>query len=231
MTIEERIERLEQKIGIDADIPSWSNGDWGDIKSAIHKHRNGEINLCKHWKVGDKRKVHLSAIEETVYRGGQEEMDVDIVLTHFGKNDVMYWQTEQVVCYEYINPRATNMGGWNNSALRQWLNNVWIECLPSEFKSMIWNNAINNIAEGKILLPSESQVFGDEADEQDGDQWDYYKNHDNRIKYDIDNDKTWWWLRSPYAGITTSFCNVGNSGNASHYNANLTDGLAPCGCI
>lgn len=231
MTIEERIERLEQKIGIDADIPSWSNGSWDAIKEAHKRHRRGEINLCKHWKVGDKRKVHLSAIEETVYRGGQEEMDVDIVLTHFGENGVIYWQTERVVGYEYINPRATNMGGWEASALRQWLNNVWIECLPSEFKSMLLNNAKNNIAIGKILLPSESQVFGDEADEQDGEQWDYYKNPDNRIKYDIYDEKSWWWLRSPNAGITNYFCRVTNGGYAGTTIASGTYGLAPCGCI
>lgn len=35
-----------------------------------------------------------------------------------------------------------------------------------------------------------------------------------------------WWLRSPYVGNTTNFCNVNSNGTANNNNASNTYGVA-----
>ena len=46
-----------------------------------------------------------------------------------------------------------------------------------------------------------------------------------------DNSANNWWERSPNSGNSYYFCSVTDSGTADYWDANITLGLAPFGCI
>ena len=75
------------------------------------------------------------------------------------------------------------------------------------------------------------EVFGDhgwtENDPDRGFQFEYFKDHRNRIKGDEDGDADWWWERSPNYNNSNNFCNVNTNGNANNNNARNSNGVAP----
>lgn len=64
-------------------------------------------------------------------------------------------------------------------------------------------------------------------------QYQYYANGNSKIKYRQSSPSTtaWWWLRSPRASSSNSFCRVSSDGSAFSYFASLSYGLAPGFCV
>lgn len=64
-------------------------------------------------------------------------------------------------------------------------------------------------------------------------QYQYYANGNSKIKYRQSSPSTtaWWWLRSPRASYSVSFCGVNADGSASNPNASNSLGLAPGFCV
>lgn len=64
-------------------------------------------------------------------------------------------------------------------------------------------------------------------------QYQYYANGNSKIKYRQSSPSTtaWWWLRSPYASSSDSFCSVDPGGSAYIDYASNSIGLAPGFCV
>lgn len=95
--------------------------------------------------------------------------------------------------------------------MRRYLNEEVIALLPDALIAAIKPRKFGE-EEDKLWLFSEMEVFGEhdwtENDPDRGFQFEYFKDHHNRIKVDEDGDAAWWWERSPYGSNSSSFCTV-----------------------
>lgn len=114
---------------------------------------------------------------------------------------------------------------WSTSDLKKYLEQWWKTNAPDEL--------VHNF---KVTIPSLGEVFGNEVPWQKAakgeKQFEYFKDWHHRIKTvltDEDHKEGWsWWLRSPYAGNTSSFCYVSTYGSADYSNAVNSYGVSPC---
>ena len=88
------------------------------------------------------------------------------------------------------------------------------------------NDAIQE-RESVLFLPSAPEVFPEDDVYGDSglyEQMEYYKDRRHRMrKLTPDSEDTVsWWLMSAGAGFASSFCFVGNLGNANYYSASST---------
>lgn len=212
--------------------------DWAQLKTVQEKMNLAEIML----EVGSEFPLSLEA-------------DAD------NENDVFEQLTAQVVhvtkegrvmvvlkdCMEKIhamNDRATNAGGWKDSAMRKWLNEDVLHRLPKELKAMIVPRTIRQKINGeevqtqdKLWLPSFSEMFGADAAaawapcDLGDEQFELFDSERSRVK-EVPERGTWWyWLRSPYASNSTDFCLVHSDGGAISSAAVYAYGVAFGFCL
>ena len=164
-------------------------------------------------------------------------------------------QKDSLAIAGYMNSSADNFGSWNSSARRAWCNSVYKNALPStllpifkQFKTI--TIGYNSGSENKesvdyFALPAAKEVFGGSASSAGVNtcysnltefnalfQFDYYKTTSNRIKnLGKAGNAYYWWERSPHYNNSTRFCLVDSGGTAYFNGANVSNGLAPFGCI
>ena len=147
----------------------------------------------------------------------------------------------------------TNVGGWDASALREYLNNDIYNAFPEDLKNNIISTFIvsghattpgevNFQNNDKLYLLSTKEIYGKDATtgvirydtaEAETRQLDYYKeqdittaNYSGAIKKNGDKND-YWWLRTAYNSGTYSFYVVGNIGTAAANVASYTRGVCP----
>lgn len=142
---------------------------------------------------------------------------------------------------------ATNKGGWDYSNIRRNILPQFIECLPQPWRDIITpcTKYTDNIGlsinlpncimptHDKIWLLSEYEVFGKNifsstAEAQFQQQYEYFKKKKNRIQKNSGGTAVDWWLRSPDAPYSNSFCFIYTGGTAGSHSANYSLGLVPC---
>lgn len=158
-----------------------------------------------------------------------------------------------------MNTSRTNSGGWEDSYMRNNIcgtsksstSGRFMGAIPSALRNVLksvtkyTNNTGNNSSSSAvtattdyIFLLSEYEVFGScsysntyEANYQQ--QYAYYSAGNSKIKYKHNStgSSAIWWLRSPYAGNSTTFVIVYSSGGVSNYGANGSLGVAPGFCV
>lgn len=147
-----------------------------------------------------------------------------------------------------MNNTSTNVGGWNSSAMRTWLNGDFFNSyIPADLQLLIadrdiissqgsMSNALQT-ATDKIWLPREYEIIGAvshafETEHTGGgaEQFPIFATASNRIKtYGQDGSATYWWECSPYVSNSTGFCSVSGSGTASSQSTSSDAyGIAPC---
>ena len=140
----------------------------------------------------------------------------------------------------------TNVGGWNSSDLRTWLNGDFYNSLPNTVKPYIADRTFQTSegntsttlqsATDKIWLPREFELFGattyaaaTEHTDGGAEQFPIFSVADNRIKTTGQEGSAYdWWESSPCASTANDFCNVNRSGAANYNGASATNGVAPC---
>lgn len=228
-----------------------------ELAGMVAAHYAGNIDLTNYWKVGNKRKVSLSAMADTGVGESHVAQDVEVVLMHAkpswiktvnnSKTPSFVWGLKDGLKEAgYINSSDTNSGGWASCARRTWCNSVFYNALPQGFRSAVRDSRIVT-ADGSsssvgwstdyCFLPAEKEVFGsniygNSSAEYLLQQLNWYKTSSNRVKKQgVGGSADGWWLRSPRGGNSGYFCGVGSGGSAYSWDASNTILLAPCGCF
>ncbi len=147
-----------------------------------------------------------------------------------------------------MNPTNTNAGGWRDSDMRRYAQQVF-ELLPDDLRAVIVPTKIVQVLNGerieceeRLFCLSRTQVFGNDGNERlktmepEDSQLDIYKRRRNRVK-EYGNDSRnprycYWWLRSPYTGNTTYFNYVYSEGAGNNsYHASNSIGVCFGFCI
>lgn len=161
--------------------------------------------------------------------------------------------------YFSMNSIATNSGGWNSSQMRTKIcgtslssySGTIIAVIPAALRAVLksvtkyTDNTGNSSAASAVtattdyfFLLSEYEVFGsitygntNEKSKQA--QYSYYSAGNSKVKYNHSATSTAvrWWLRSPYASISTHFVRVRTDGTVSGSYAAYSSGFAPGFCV
>ena len=142
----------------------------------------------------------------------------------------------------FMNRNETNAGGWARSKMRAYLNGEIAKQLPDDLLESIEPISVEQRMPDmtyvkscdKLFLLSEEQVFGKSEyskPEKGLSQLKIFEgSKECRVK-NRDGKPSWWWLRSPYSGISTIFVGVYSSGCAYYNFADYSYGVAPGFCL
>lgn len=165
-------------------------------------------------KVGDEISDNLLTGQKMVY-----------VVADITEGEVKFISKDLLAERMEWNESGRNTGGFKESDLCRYLNEVVWATLPEELRAVISERECLQIVEGKedrfmlkLWLPSEFEVFGDSwaSEVEEGQQFELFKDPRNRVKFDQDGERAHWWLLSVCAGHSTGACLVGRSGGASY---------------
>lgn len=164
-------------------------------------------------KVGDEISDNLLTGQKMVY-----------VVADITEGEVKFISKDLLAERMEWNESGRNTGGFKESDLCRYLNEVVWATLPEELRAVISERECLQIVEGKedrfmlkLWLPSEFEVFGDSwaSEVEEGQQFELFKDPRNRVKFDQDGERATWWLLSVCAGYSAGACIVGSDGHAS----------------
>ena len=194
-------------------ITTFADATDEDIVAMLKAHYNGEINIADYWSVGDKRTIHLDAMEAigvSESHIAQDQQFVIIGIEHDDLETPINGKTKAAITIQplrllsngiidengYMNNSYTSDGGWEGCDRRKWCNNVFINALPSMIQSLVKvvnklnykvrNSTTLSTTADKAFLLSETEVFEAKiysVGTTEGEQYEYYKTSSNRIKY------------------------------------------------
>ena len=141
----------------------------------------------------------------------------------------------------FMNPDATNVGGWAKSEMRAYLNGEIAKQLPDDLLESIEPISIEQEmpvmtcvkSRDKLFLLSEEQIFGENKysnPERGFSQLKTFEGLQRRRTKSWSGKPSWWWLRSPYSG-NTYFVNVSSGGAVGCTGADGSGGVAPSFCL
>lgn len=165
-------------------------------------------------KVGDEISDNLLTGQKMVY-----------VVADITEGEVKFISKDLLAERMEWNESGRNTGGFKESDLCRYLNEVVWATLPEELRAVISERECLQIVEGKedrfmlkLWLPSEFEVFSDgwASEAEEGQQFELFKDPRNRVKFDQDGERAYWWLLSVCAGGSTHACGVGYYGRAGY---------------
>lgn len=195
-----------------------------------------------YWKVGDTKTVAVNGVN---YQFQIIGFDHDTLTTKDGTRTKAGITFQMVDCLNTtysMNGSNTNSGGWNGSTMRTSTMATLLNQLSSDLKSVLKfvnkvtskgnNQSGLETTSDKLFLLSEIEVFGatQYSYAGEGKQYEYYTAGNSTIKK-VNGSANRWWVRSPFSGNTSSFCCVGNNGNASNYGASNSFGVSFGFCV
>lgn len=147
----------------------------------------------------------------------------------------------------YINTSASNSGGWKDSLRRTWCNDMLFQALPiyiqTSFREFKWktgkgdsNTAGLNETTDFIGLYPEKVIMGSDVQFAQSDesalynQWEYYENASNRIKY-VGNSAAGYWTASTPSGTSGMWVYIGGTGVPRTIASNAVAAITAFGCI
>ena len=248
-------------------VPTLNDNDWATISYAS-KNNLGESL----WSVGDSKQITLDGQidngltlnnystyvfilgfnhNETLeghgisFGGFKSALSggVDICLI-----DSVYGQYKSSGLWFNMNNSTSNVGGWEQSRMRNNLIPQFKSCLENELVNVL--KTVNKYSDNTggnsntasyvtattdtIFLLAEYEVFGTRSDANSAEQnyqaqYQYYKNGNSKVKYRHSSagSTAAWWLRSVDASNSRNFCFVNTSGGADDSYANHSFGFAP----
>lgn len=232
-------------------IVTFADGTDEEVAAMLDAAKNGSIDLQTDggWKVGDTRRITISAFTSGDVNHSEQEMD--IVITSFADYNScgakMQFDFKQALSAgNRMNASGTNSGGWKSSEMFKTTLPALVKALPEWLSSRLLefpvkacvgggSSNVETVTGNKLALRSEIEIFGKttySASGEGGTQIEYYKTAANRVKkYGLNGNTCSWWERSAYASYTYRFCCVDSSGSADYNNASDTYGVSPFGCI
>lgn len=164
--------------------------------------------------------------------------------TYYPNHTADFISVELLNDMHVMNSTATNVGGWNDCAMRTYLNSTIYPALPSDLRAVIidkthmrtaGNQSTSLVsASDKLWLPTTYEMFGENSQSylDDADHNIYYSifpDNTSRIKYRLADPTTAlrWWLSSPNVVYSIYFALVNGGGGRDDYGvANISLGVA-----
>ena len=240
---------------------SWANvvaylgvsGSWAQISSALPTPGTAlndisweDINTISttglattYFEVGDTKNVSINGTTYVVEIVGFSHDDK---ADGSGKAGITFGLKDCLNTTYAMNSSNTNVGGWGSCALRSTLQSTIYNQLPSDLRSVIkkvtkkasagsQSTTISSYSD-TLFLFAEKEIFGSTTYSVNGEgtQYSKFTTTSARIKK-VNGTANYWWLRSPYSGITGSFCAVDSVGAASYSVAGSSRGVCFGFCV
>lgn len=206
--------------------PVFSENEWADIIEACHANE-----VPDEW-VADGTCYKDMDIGGTPYRIDIIGKNHDDLSDGTGKAPLTFQLHDCYATTYPMNATNTNVGGWQNSAMRTTHLPAILNMMPAEVKAAIRDvqkkssagNQSSSIqtTNDKLFLLSEIEIFGSTTYSfaGEGTQYDYYKAGNSKVK-DLR-----WWERSPRSSNSAYFCLVYTTGVAGVDGASYSNGVA-----
>ena len=196
-----------------------------------------------HFRIGDEKQIELitgEIVTAVILDFDHDVLDSDIDKTAgitFGIKGMLDGRFE-------MNADDTNKGGWAKSKMRTVYMQRIERLLPDDVRNAL-QPVVKITAKGggsgevestvdKLFLLSGIEVAGEDAayaDDPEGEQYEYYKKPENRVKYRDDGSPYYWWLRSPNVAYTTNFWYVSYVGYIGSGGASYSYGVSFGFCL
>ena len=205
---------------------------WEELDAEICE---GRAALCL--DVGDKLEFEL--------KNGKKVFVEVAALNPYGDN--VAFSFANVLQDAVMNPTDTNRGGFCQSKMADILEKEILPLLPDDLVRIITPRKITQKLyvssssgrveriferECKLWLPSYTEVFGRHERYSECDIGDVrfplFATRRGRTKYTLDDDLSYWWLRSPVVGNSTNFWGVSSNGYGNSNGASYVNGVCPC---
>ena len=237
---------------------SFDKDSWEVIASNAKNCVNNEEN-CP-YKVGNTKTVKVNGNEFTVRLANlkapetcdkNDKNNYDEFFSQSACGFVV--EFADVIDSHVMNSTNTNVGGWQESGMRKYLNNDIYNSLENELKKVISKVAIRSghgstsgekdfITEDYLYLLSTAEIWENGTSNTISTdtarnytrQLDYYEGvtiesgkYSKAIKNNSAGSASWWWLRSATSSTYNYFCIVNNYGGWSNIIAGTTYGVSP----
>lgn len=209
--------------------PVFANNTWEQIIEAC---RNNEVPDT--WKVADHKLMTINGVDYQIDIIGKNHDDYS---DGSGKAPLTFQLHDCYADTKQMNSSNTNSGGWTSCAMRSTHLPAILALMPTEVRNGIREvnkltsagsqSATINTTADKLFLLSEIEIFGRVIYSKSGEgtQYDYYKAGNSKVKK-FNGSVAAWWGRSPRGVISTGFCRVDSSGNATYFYASYAYGVA-----
>lgn len=198
---------------------------WKDIKAALNSGRSIKVGTV----VTDKLK------------NGKTVQFVCVASNHYGEGEAIFF-CKTVAFNFHMHRYGESIDNYRDCDMRSYLDRGVVEDLPDELVEVISPRTLKEVNESgetveftdRVWLLSVKEVFDDwfrSAPNSEDKQFPYFKKRLNRILVDDNDDLKYWWLRSPYASSSSTFCYVFSYGGAISGNATTSYGVAFGFCI
>lgn len=233
-------------------IVPFAEATFEEMAIMLKRHYAGIINIADFWNIGDTRTITYAAIPAG---NGVEEIhpalsqEVKIIgfnhddLTQGGKAAVTIQVSNGIGNAGFMNRQASNVGGWRDSLRRAWCNDTFFNSLDAGLKNLIkpvdkltsvGNKSLQLAATSdKVFFLSEAEYVGASAVTRgvanEGNQYDLYKNPENRKKKqsDVVSGYDNHWTRSAATENSTQFVFVESDGDINISDASSNYRLLP----
>ena len=229
-----------------------------EVMAILHKKCNGEGKAdFSGLMIGDYLDLPSLTVGGTTYTWNADYQNLRIVISGFNhyiycghpnenKKNHILWTFRNVVLKKRMNVTDANAGGYGASELKKYLDEVFAAGLGNALGSSgylykiiraISKKGSAEFVTNTVFLPTEVEIFGTPTYGDDQIEWN------TNIQYPIYRDSSfyrvkkyngirwWWWVGTPAASHSTTFCNVGRGGDSNHYGASRYDvGVAPAFC-
>jgi hypothetical protein len=235
----------------------------GSLTITINEGLNGytweEVsNICakgeakKYFNVGDEAVICLGELPNasnttqaqyaTIVVGDMTDTSLTLLVTSYST----------LAPTHVMNDTTTNVGGWEATSMRTWLNDEYLSALSSSLQSVITTHITSysktydasevSYCGDKLWLLSAKEVFGGNTATSAGYSTTYYENlaafnaetqlayfanGASSVRYSSGTDTCKWWLRSSIYNIIYAFTNVNSNGSSGSYFANSAGSVFP----
>ena len=228
----------------------FADDDWSTIVANV---KAGNLNK---YNVGDTREISLTGFTntETDNEEGTYTIRVANTSTPSECSTEGFSQTacgfviefEDIITTHKMNEDNTNVGGWEASLMRTYVNSTIYESLPEDLRNKIISTTTvsghgstsgeeNFTTTDNLYLLSPTEIYGKFSSDTSAEltrQLDYYSNlnvttsnYSSAIKK-LNGKAQFWWLRSAYPGSTNYFRRVRSDGRSNYNNANGAFGVS-----
>ena len=229
---------------------SFADDDWAIVIKVL---KRADISP---YSVGDEKEVDLGTLGTHTLRIANTSTPAECSTEGFSQTACgVVLEFSDIITTHEMNSTGTNVGGWQASSMREYVNNDIYNALPEVLRNAIIVTTVvsghgsttgetNFTSTDKLYLLSSHEVFED-VDGNTIDYWDTAYANTRQLDYYSSQNVTigetsnylgaikqyngfndWWWLRSTATDISR-FYRVDHLGMHYDYYADMTIGVSP----